>query len=119
MTKRPNRLGMYADVQQILDAALASEGGEYTLSTYGKAVHWRQRAYKFRKLYAEVHHAKSISPYDSLMMPRVEEGSSTVHIIMRQLDGEFKPNKEPTEQAPIGDDDLLDIAQDFADKLEE
>ena len=42
---KSNRLGMYADVREVLDSALSHGGGEYQLATHGMAVHWRQRAY--------------------------------------------------------------------------
>lgn len=112
---RPNRLGMYADVKEILDAALAHSGGSYQLSDYGKAVHWRQRAYKFRKLFAETLRAGELSPYDRLTIPRIEEGSNAVVIVLQTTSGTFTPNASaaPTEPA----DDLLDEAMALAERL--
>ena len=101
---QPNRLGMYDDVRQILDAALASGGGSFVLTTYGQAVHWRQRAYKFRKLYAETlssDKSLAMSPYDRLTMPRIDEGCSTVVIRVREITGTFTPNREPYNSVEI------------------
>ena len=70
--KAARRIGMFADVKDILDAAIASGGGEVTLETYGKAVHWRHRAYTFRKMYAL--QVDMNSPYDRLTFRRVEPG---------------------------------------------
>lgn len=116
-----NRLGMYNDVRQILDAALASGGGSFELPTYGQAVHWRQRAYKFRKLFAEILGTDAMSPYDRLTMPRVEEGTSTVTIDVREIIGTFKPNREPSEgvMVPVPGDPLFEAAAGLAKKIKE
>lgn len=113
MTKS-NRLGMYADVRQVLDSALAHGGGEFECATHGDAVHWRQRAYKFRKAYAETLGPKAMSPYDILVLPRLQPGSSTVVILVRQSAGTFRPAGASTE-AP---DDLLDFAANLAARIE-
>lgn len=83
---KANRLNLYSDVRQVLDQALANGGGEYILSTHGQAVHWRQRAYKFRKEYARVH---GTSPYDDLEFPRIDADSNKVTIAVRQPKGVF------------------------------
>jgi len=89
---KPNRLGLYADVKQILDAALASNGGEFILSTHGEAVHWRQRAYRFRKAYAA---AYGHSPYDILTLPRIDVLSKVVKIEVQHSKGIFRPADAP------------------------
>lgn len=115
MTKpRPNRLGMYADLSPILDAALVSGGGSYTLPSYGAAVHWRQRAYKFRKLYAET--MGGMSKYDRLTLPRIEDGTSVVTIKLSAPKGLFTPNESPA-LAPFAEDELFGAAEEFAKKL--
>lgn len=117
-----NRLGMYDDVRQILDAALQSGGGSFELPTYGQAVHWRQRAYKFRKLYAETlssDKSLAMSPYDRLTMPRIEKETSTVIINVREITGTFTPNREgaaPMAMPVIGDD-LFEAARSIAQKI--
>lgn len=119
-----NRLGMYDDVRQILDAALESGGGTFDLPSYGVAVHWRQRAYSFRKLYAEtIARDKSLamSPYDRLTLPRIEKGSTTVVINVREIIGTFTPNREPSEVAyvPVPGDELFDVAASIAKKIKD
>lgn len=119
-----NRLGMYDDVRQILDAALASGGGEFELPNHGLAVHWRQRAYKFRKLYAQTLAADdsfSMSPYDKLTLPKLDDDSCVVVIKVREVVGTFKPNREPyqpTEVAVPGDE-LFNVAKSIAKKVQE
>jgi hypothetical protein len=120
----PNRLGMYDDVRQILDAALASGGGQFVLPTHGLAVHWRQRAYKFRKLYATTlatDKSLAMSPYDRLTMPMIGDDSSTVVINVREVVGTFTPNREPYNavEVPVIGDDLLEAAKDIAKKVRE
>lgn len=119
MHKPVNRLGIYHDVQEILDAALSAGGGTYTCATHGQAVHWRQRAYKFRKLYAEIHGARASSQYDRLTLPRIEPGSSEVLIHYRQHVGTFTP-AESTAAFPdiLTGDELLDEALRLAASLE-
>lgn len=119
-----NRLGMYADVRQILDAALASGGGSFELPNHGQAVHWRQRAYKFRKLYAQTlasDDSFSMSPYDKLTLPQIADDSSTVVINVREIIGQFTPNREPADVAyvPVPGDELFDVAAGIAKKIKE
>lgn len=121
---QPNRLGLYDDVRQILDAALASGGGSFDLPTHGLAVHWRQRAYKFRKLYAQTlasDDSFSMSPYDRLTMPQIPNDSSTVVINVREVVGTFTPNREPYEptDVPVPGDALFEVAKSIADKIKE
>lgn len=119
-----NRLGLYDDVRQILDAAMASGGGEFVLTTHGQAVHWRQRAYKFRKLFATIlsqDKSLAMSPYDRLTMPQIPDDSSTVIINVREIVGTFTPNREgyvPTQVAVPGDE-LFDVAADIVRKIKE
>lgn len=120
MTARPrsNRLGMYADVRQILDAALQSGGGSYECPDHGQAVHWRQRAYRFRKLYAEILGVDEESVYDCIVMPRIEQDSATVMIKVRRQVGRFTPSEDgPSPVAPLPDE-LFDVAAELAAKLE-
>lgn len=116
MSKRATlRLGMFADVKEILDAALAANGGTYSLPTPGAAVHWRHRAYTFRKKFAESLPANTLSPYDRLSLPKLEKGQTEVRIVVREASGTFTPN-EVAEQAS---DPLLDEALALASKLNE
>jgi hypothetical protein len=119
-----NRLGMYDDVRAILDTALTSGGGQFDLPSHGLAVHWRQRAYKFRKLYAQVMSSGddfAMSPYDKLTMPTIPDDSSTVVINVREIIGTFTPNREPSApiEMPVVGDDLLEVAKSVAAKIRE
>lgn len=119
-----NRLGMYDDVRQVLDAALKSGGGHFHLPSHGLAVHWRQRAYKFRKLYAQTlasDDSFSMSPYDRLTMPQIPDDSHTVVINVREIVGTFEPNREPytAEEVPVPGDELFDVAKSIAQKIKE
>lgn len=107
-------LAMYSDIQRVLDAALAAGGGTYRCPAHGTAVHWRQRAYAFRKLFRETMSAHH-SPYDTLTFKKVEEGSCEVIIAVIETPGKFIPNNE----APAPEEDeLLAEAQALAEKLD-
>lgn len=121
---QPNRLGLYDDVRQILDAAMTSGGGTFDLPSHGMAMHWRQRAYKFRKLYAQTlasDDSFSMSPYDKLTMPMIPDDSSTVVINIREVIGTFTPNREPMVPigVPVPGDELFDVAASIARKIKE
>ncbi len=112
---KSNRLGIYVDVRSILDAALAAGGGTFQCESHGAAVHWRQRAYRFRKAYAETLGPKAMSPYDVLVLPRLAPGSAEVVITIRQMVGVFTPVHEGL--APADNDDLLQAATALAERL--
>lgn len=114
---KTNRLGMFADVREILDAALAHGGGSFECATHGDAVHWRQRAYQFRKHYAEVLGPKAMSPYDILVLPRLPADGKTVVITIRQTAGVFKP-AGPAIAHIEGNDPLFEEALRLAGKLD-
>lgn len=115
MTKA-NRLGMFADVRSILDSALAAGGGTFACPSHGAAVHWRQRAYRFRKLYAETLGPRAMSPYDVLVLPRLPEDGCEVSITIRQTSGVFTPANDG--QAPTSNDELFEAAEELRRKLE-
>lgn len=115
MTKA-NRLGMYADIRAVLDSALASGGGTFRCDSHGAAVHWRQRAYRFRKLYAETLGLRAMSPYDVLVLPRLPEDGCEVVITIRQTAGVFTPANDG--QAPTSNDELLEAAEELRRRLE-
>lgn len=115
MTKA-NRLGMYADCRAVLDAALAAGGGTFQCATHGAAVHWRQRAYRFRKLFAETLGPQRMSQYDVLVLPRLAEDSSEVMITIRQTAGVFTPADGGL--APTGNDELLEAAEELRQRLD-
>lgn len=120
-------IAYYNDVRLICDTAIARGGAKYQLPTKGKAVHWRQRAYTFRKL-ARVLAQKSLpdigliasTPYDRLEFV-FDEDPTIVIIRYSELKGQLMdlagaPITEtvtPTE--PI-DDELLLIANDLVNR---
>lgn len=114
MTKS-NRLGMYADVRAVLDSALAAGGGTFLCDSHGAAVHWRQRAYRFRKLYAETIGPLAMSPYDILVMPRLPDDGCEVVITIRQSAGVFTPAGDAL--APTTNDELFEAAEAVARRL--
>jgi hypothetical protein len=68
-------LGQYSDVRAVLDAAIAAGGGRYTLKSRGAAIHWRARAYAFRKLLQRLQDEANLipgiavnTPYDGMML---------------------------------------------------
>lgn len=109
-----SRLSQYLDVQQILDQALTSGGGEYALATHGAAVHWRHRAYTFRKRFFE---ATGQTKYDALSLKRVAPESSTVVIQVVRPAGTFIP-AQGSAPAPHTDDSLEFIAAAVAAKID-
>lgn len=115
---KSNRLGLYADVKAVLDEALAHGGGEFECLTHGLAVHWRQRAYRFRKAYAETLGPKGMSPYDALILPRIDPDSCIVVIRFQSVAGVFRPAGPPVAPIAFEDDDLLDAASALAAKIE-
>ena len=115
MTKS-NRLGMYADVRSVLDSALEHGGGTLKCADHGSAVHWRQRAYRFRKLFAETLGPRAMSPYDVLVLPRLADDATEVVINIRQTSGVFTPANDGL--APTSNDELLEAAEALARKLE-
>ncbi len=117
MKTRANRLGIYTDVKEVADLALAHNGGEYRCETHGHAVNFTQRFYRFRKLFNEVHHADG-SPciYDRLILPRVKPGETIVLLHIRQQVGTFAPATRTAIDITT-DDELFDLASSIAKKL--
>lgn len=115
-----NRLDKYRDVEQWLNAALLNpNGGTVVLRTKNAAIQWRQRAYYFRKLYAEemreafLHGSDAQkmmagkSPWDDFVLT-VED--SKVHI-RRQTDEvlEFIPADGIMPEGPMNATEALDV----------
>jgi hypothetical protein len=62
-----------------------------------------------------------MSPYDRLTLPQLDKDSCVVVIKVREVTGEFRPNREPyvpTEVAVPGDE-LFDVAKDIVRKIKE
>lgn len=110
---RPNRLGMYEDIREVLDGAIEAGGGTYELETHGKAVHWRHRAYTFRKLFAEIHYPTP-SKYDVLSFKKIPDESNVVVIVIGQQRGVFTPaNAAPPVLAEKKADLMLEAAKEL------
>ena len=109
------RLVQLEDVKEILDVALQTSGGEVQLPSYGAAIKWRQRAYQFRKLYAEC--VQSPSPYDRLTIKALAKGDTTVTLRMIEQRATFKPKATFRGASPIVEDDpLLEAARKLAEE---
>lgn len=102
----------FEDIRTVLDAALNHRGGRYRLNSYGEAVHWRQRAYRFRQLLRQQKLEASLIPgfdpgtqYDKLTLfipKKGEPDDNIVKIGFIEPRGTFEPN-ETTASAPVGE----------------
>lgn len=106
-------LAMFDDVRLVLDKAVAARGGTFRCAAHGTAVHWRQRAYQFRKLYRDKIGGET-SPYDRLTFRKILPDSCDIVISVIETPGEFIPNNEIEEVQ----DELMDEALDLAGKLD-
>lgn len=117
-----DRLSTFTDLVPILDQALTHGGGTYTLPDHGKAVNFRHRCYKFRKVYAEKFPGDP--RYDVLVFPRLNTDTCDVVIEIGRPMGVFTPAGPATtgifNPAPsvAGDptDDLLATAMELNKK---
>lgn len=118
MAKTPQEiLSQGQDILHVLDQALAAGGGTFTCDTYGKAVHWRQRAYQVRKAY-RLHVMPRLSPYDRLTLRKVAPDTTDVVIDVIRYEGKFKPKADAVpEFAPAANDELDEVAQAFAQSI--
>lgn len=116
MTKA-NRLGIYSDVREVADMALAHRGGTYDCADTGMAQNFAHRFYRFRTLFREIHHADgSPCKYDALICPRVTNAS--IHFRLREGIGVFRPSSSGrVAKALAPDEDLFDIAQQIAARI--
>ena len=123
MNKRGVRtLAMFEDVKMVLDAAVAAGGGTFTCETPGMATQWRQRAYKFRKMFRETVD-KCI--YDRLTLPAIPKDSCDVVIKVIEIKGTFTPASgaapvkfdQPTTMTE-DTDELMTDAMRFAQSLD-
>lgn len=122
-----NTIGSYADVQQVLDAALRTKGARYTPPNQ-HPVRWRARAYHFRSLLMalkqkEVAAFPGVAPttaYDSMFLTVdgnevVIEFRNIAQGTLRTLDG--KP-MDVTVETQAKTDDLEETARRFAEGLD-
>ena len=90
MSRNPNT---YLDVKRVFDAALAHGAARFRLPTPGKAQHFMQRAYRYRKLLFELEQEKfshipgyvASTPYDNLVLKK-DKGSNEVLVWERRAD---------------------------------
>lgn len=111
-------LKQFNDVSEILEAAAKAGGGSYTLETAGKATHWVQRAYTYRKMLQKAS-VLGVSPYDEFQF---KKRGNVIHIERLVPTGTFTPAKVPDEKlqrlVPTETRDELDIAAEaFASTL--
>jgi len=91
----PNAIEAYEDIRVILDAVVKQGGGSYVLPSEQKAIEWRQRAYKFRRLA----HKAGDNRYSSLML-RLK--GSTVLFEHRTIEGQLlDPDGFPVDLADL------------------
>lgn len=118
----------FADITPVLDAALRHGGVQFKLETKGKAVQWRQRAYRYRKLLFKLSQERNAgipgydasTPYDQLRIDITAEGEVVVAPIppipdLMDLDGNpiVLERAKPDED---NEDELLDFAATLAGK---
>lgn len=88
-TNNPN---IYSDIKEVLDKAKAAGGGTYTLTSPSAAIHWRARAYHYRRL---LYKMRGETPYDDLIV-RIPKGSSVCNIEVNVPTGVFAGNNGQT-----------------------
>lgn len=112
-----NTLGSYADIRTIFESVLAHGETELSFTTNGAAVHFRQRAYKFRRLMQN----RGDTRYDGFMIERVGETGMRIRPEpitrgLTQVNFVHKPNAELVKFTPEPepedetDDELLSAA---------
>lgn len=118
MPTKANRLGVYADVREVADLALAHGGGSYDLESVGMAQNFAHRFYRFRQLYREIYHTDgSPCAYDKLICPRVK--TPTITFRVREHIGTFRPVSRAAPMTALAPgEDLFDLAQQLAAKLQ-
>lgn len=107
----PKFSSRYPDVREVLDYALANGGARYTLDTPGKAVHWRARAYAFRKvLWSEINAAggNSPTPYDAIKIT-IEGSTCVIHVETASARGVLEPLLPGTSPVAEANADLAEL----------
>lgn len=117
MTTIAQLSNQYAPIKAVLDAALAGGGGRYDAPTPGAAVHFRHRAYTFRKAYREAC-APGPSPYDRLTIRKLKRGDTSVVIEPMSLPGTFTPTGTGPVEVDEPEDELLAEARRIARELD-
>lgn len=120
------KINKFLDVRAVLDAALTQNAaygevvGRVPTETRGQAVHWRQRAYTFMKLFRETRDANS--QYERLTFPMIgqdePEDGWGVTIKMAGRGFGFIPSSEARAPMEPIDDPLLAAAREVARKVQ-
>ena len=107
-------LAIFTDVQEVADLVLEHNGGNYECETYGQAVHFVQRFYKFRVKYRKIYGEPC--PYDKFIAGKISEGETTVRFRLRQHVGTFTPADRKSASLTTGEE-LFDIAEQIAKNI--
>lgn len=108
---RRTHINQFLEEREILDKAIAAKGIRLDFPTRGAAIHFRQQAYKFRKLFREKIDP-AVSPYDKLTIPMLGPDDTFVEIRVKSINAIISVLGETPKEAPVEpDDELLDIAK--------
>mgnify|MGYP007100043136 CR=1 FL=1 len=105
----PKFSSRYPDVREVFDFALAQGGARYTLDSHGKAVHWRSRAYAFRKvLWGEINPSggNSPTPYDAIKIT-IDGSTCVIHLETASGRGKLEPLQNPVPGGPVTASEIL------------
>ena len=78
----------FDDVKAVMDIALEKPGLRYVLPTYGAAVNFKQRCYRYRNL------LRQMSGEQVSAIPGHRAETSYDSLVIRQYDDEGKPSKK-------------------------
>lgn len=113
----------YRNEQRAIDEAFARGGAQVTFPSKGKAIHFRQRCYTFRKLFLAQAARESVlgmpeTPYDNLFLGQPEETPRgwSVRIEQRKFEGILE-DLDGGEIALDEEDELAAQAAAFAKSL--
>lgn len=103
----------YADIEKVLDTALANGGGTLVLENENQVIRWRQRAYYYRTL---LRAENMVTKYDSMSL---EADKNRIKISFASALGVFITNAGksiPIDLSPTNDP-LLEEAADLIKQL--
>lgn len=123
-------IGTYTDIARILDTALEAGGATFRLDSPGKAVHFIQRAYAYRKLLhdmqarqlATIHDTRSThTAYDTMKLTREEHIVVITFDVIEGvlLDGEGNPLELPDPIVLAPRPDEIDLDDEMRDTIDE
>lgn len=101
-----NSIGLYADCREVFDTVVQQSEVTLTFATPGKATHFSQRAYHFRKLYRMREAARRKqpielvdTPYDGIKIQKKGDGKNQLFISIQRA--EFTMEVNGTEVSPV------------------